>query len=172
MQQQKKRAVGRNIYLDDKGRDIYYDRISKNGYIITEADMRKFYYYQNRYVLILIAIVLGYNFIASLQTCILIGVVAGVIAEWTFRKKFLPSLTMLVGFKPEKRIPPYQQIAQNDPKNKIILKAVLYMLLAVLLVLNAWIEQLSSALFVLSCLVALVSVYAAVMNLLAIKEVK
>ena len=49
---------GRNIYLDRQGQTVYYDPISKCGYIIDKKVEGKFFVYKNRFVLILMIMIL------------------------------------------------------------------------------------------------------------------
>ena len=39
---------GRNIYLDRNGQTVYYDWLTKKGYLIDKKDEGKFYVYKNR----------------------------------------------------------------------------------------------------------------------------
>ena len=48
---------GRNIYLDRQGQTVYYDSISKCGYIIDKKVEGKFFVYKNRFVLILMIMI-------------------------------------------------------------------------------------------------------------------
>lgn len=168
----KKHASGRNIYVDERGRDVYYDRFTKNGYLIQEKNLKSYFMYQNRFILVIIGIILGYNFLASLETCIIIGVIVAIIIEIMFRRKYLPSLITIQGFKPEKKLPVYKQIADGEARGKVILKTFLYLAMSILLVLNAYIEKLEFPMFALSVVVAIISLYACAVNAIALTKMK
>ena len=63
MAQKNQTAVsGFSIYQDKHGRDVYYDFITKNGYLILESNVTKFNFYQKRLIIPLIAFALLLNY--------------------------------------------------------------------------------------------------------------
>lgn len=48
------RLSGRNIYTDKKNRTIYYDGLTKQGYLIEKKDENKIVFFKNRIVIILL----------------------------------------------------------------------------------------------------------------------
>ena len=49
---------GRNIYTDKKKRVIYYDSLTKQGYLVDKKSEGPIMFYQNRLVIILFAAIL------------------------------------------------------------------------------------------------------------------
>ena len=63
-------------------------------------------------------------------------------------------------------------VGQNKAKGKVIVLIVLYLLLAVLVILNAYVEKYSVGLCVLSGGIALVGVYFAILHIVALTKMK
>ena len=52
------RLSGRNVYTDKRKRTIYYDRLTKQGYLIHKQNENRILFFQNRFVIILFAAIL------------------------------------------------------------------------------------------------------------------
>ena len=65
---------GRNIYLDRQGQTVYYDPISKCGYIIDKKVEGKFFVYKNRFVLILMIMILFSEYFPSWKEVVITGI--------------------------------------------------------------------------------------------------
>ena len=128
---------GMNIYYDDKNRSIYYDRFTKQGYLIQDKNSREYYMYQNRYMFVAIAVILASGFISDFWICLSAGICALVVFEYMFRMKFLKSLSVVGGFVPNRKSGLVQAATTPEEKNKLLLKAGLYLALSILLVVNA-----------------------------------
>ena len=72
----------------------------------------------------------------------------------------------------ERRVSALQYIVENKAKGKVIVLIVLYLLLAVLVILNAYVEKYSVGLCVLSGGIALVGVYFAILHIVALTKMK
>lgn len=141
--QSKPRVAGASIYKDKRGRDVYYDRFTHNGYLILESNVKSFQFYQNRllFPLIIFALLLNFNFGSMHIGWIEAGVVALIALfglEFFFRFKYLKSLTIIPNFVPENKLSFIEQVNEKNEKNPLILKAFLYMLLGVVLILYAY----------------------------------
>ena len=55
---EKIRLSGRNIYTDKRKRTIYYDFVTKQGYLIEKKNENSALFYKNRFVVILFAAIL------------------------------------------------------------------------------------------------------------------
>jgi hypothetical protein len=71
---------GFSVYQDKHGRDVYYDFITKNGYLILESNAGQFSLYQKRFIipLIVFALLLNYR-IGSFYFDIYIAALAAII---------------------------------------------------------------------------------------------
>ena len=128
---EKIRLSGRNIYTDKKGRVIFYDMITKKGYLVDKKHENSALFFKNRFVVLLFAAILfGATFLTWLQAAVAWAVMMA-IAEF-----------------------------------------VLYLLLAVLVILNAYVEKYSVGLCVLSGGIALVGVYFAILHIVALTKMK
>lgn len=156
---EKIRLSGRNIYTDKKGRTIYYDFVTRQGYLIDKKSENSAQFYKNRLVIILFAAILfAGTFLTWIQAIIAWAVMMAV-AEVMFRRSFLKKLEKVTDVDFEKRVSALQYTMENKEKGRIILLAVLYLALAVLVVLNAYMEKYSPELLILSGGIALVGVY-------------
>ena len=152
---EKIRLSGRNIYTDKKGRVIFYDMITKKGYLVDKKHENSALFFKNRFVVLLFAAILfGATFLTWLQAAVAWAVMMA-IAEFAFRRGFLKKLEVV-----------------NEAKGKVLVLIVLYLLLAVLVILNAYVEKYSVGLCVLSGGIALVGVYFAILHIVALTKMK
>ena len=159
---EKIRLSGRNIYTDKKGRVIFYDMITKKGYLVDKKHENSALFFKNRFVVLLFAAILfGATFLTWLQAAVAWAVMMA-IAEFAFRRGFLKKL----------EVSALQYIVENKAKGKVIVLIVLYLLLAVLVILNAYVEKYSVGLCVLSGGIALVGVYFAILHIVALTKMK
>ena len=157
---EKIRLSGRNIYTDKKGRVIFYDMITKKGYLVDKKHENSALFFKNRFVVLLFAAILfGATFLMA-------------IAEFAFRRGFLKKLEVVNDVDFERRVSALQYIVENKAKGKVIVLIVLYLLLAVLVILNAYVEKYSVGLCVLSGGIALVGVYFAILHIVALTKMK
>ena len=88
---EKIRLSGRNIYTDKKGRVIFYDMITKKGYLVDKKHENSALFFKNRFVVLLFAAILfGATFLTWLQAAVAWAVMMA-IAEFAFRRGFLTS---------------------------------------------------------------------------------
>lgn len=169
---EKIRLSGRNIYTDKSGRAIYYDMITKKGYLVDKKRENAAQFFKNRFVILLFAAILfGGTFMTWLQAAIAWAVMV-VIAEISFRFGFLKKLEVVTDINFEHRVSALQYIVENKGKGKIVALIVLYLLLAVLVMLNAYTEKYSIGLFVFSGGIAVVGIYFAVLHIIALTKIK
>lgn len=137
------------IYIDKKNRYIYKDFFSKSAYVIDKNSISVFKRYQNRYLIALALVALGYNFIFDVKTWVIIALGVLVILETLFRVKFLKSLEKV----------DTQKLKLSNKLDKISvgrtrILSVLYLALGVLLIVNAIMEKLDTTAFILSVIAA------------------
>jgi small-conductance mechanosensitive channel len=164
---EKIRLSGRNIYTDKKGRVIFYDMITKKGYLVDKKHENSALFFKNRFVVLLF----GATFLTWLQAAVAWAVMMA-IAEFAFRRGFLKKLEVVNDVDFERRVSALQYIVENKAKGKVIVLIVLYLLLAVLVILNAYVEKYSVGLCVLSGGIALVGVYFAILHIVALTKMK
>lgn len=91
---------GFSIYQDKKGRTVYYDWISKNGYIIPES---KYNSYTNYSIRLVISVLVGYLSALFLDNNYLAGTLIGISTyiayTFVFHKRFLSTLSIIPNFK-------------------------------------------------------------------------
>ena len=145
------KVSGINVFYDAKDRPIYFDRFSKNGYLIKDVE-KTYNFYSMRFAIGIIGAIISYAFNLSIAVCIGIGVVLYVFMEFQFRR-FLRNLTVYKDFKPEKKIGRIEA-EMGMETNKITLKGFLFLVLAVLLVLNCLEEQYTGVAMIINYILA------------------
>ena len=169
---EKIRLSGRNIYTDKKGRIIYYDMITKKGYLVGKQNENSAVFFKNRFAIILFAaILLGGTLLSGVQAVIAWAVMMA-LAEFTFRMSFLKKLEPVKDVDFEKRVSALRYIVENKNKSKVVALAILYLLLAVLVVANAYVEKYSLGLCVFSGCISLVGLYFAALHIMALTKMK
>lgn len=164
--------TGRNIYLDNHGQTVFYDILTKKGYIIDSKVESKFYLLKNRFFLIAIAIILFGEYFSSWIQAALTGAVICILIELYFRFMFLKGLREAKKFDRGKRQTMLlATIESNEPK-KALLRAVLYCAFAILIIANALMIKADIAIMVVSVLLCIVASYCAVINIIALVKMR
>ena len=169
---EKIRLSGRNIYTDKRGRTIYYDLVTRRGYLIDKANENSAVFYKNRFVVILFAAILfGATFLSWLQALIAWAIMMA-LAEFAFRRVFLKKLDPVTDVDFERRVSALQYIIENKERGRVIVLAFLYLLFAVLIILNAYVEKYSVGLLIFSGCLALVGFYFGILHIIALTKMK
>lgn len=164
--------AGSNIYLDLYGETVYYNFFDKNGYIVSKQMEQKFKVFYYRYSIIFIIMILLGDYFNSLLNTFLVGIGVVGIIELYFRFIFLKQLKVIKNFKRERKTSMLESIIKSNEKEKIVMKACAYVLLSVLIVINA-IQQNFNVLFLtLSMLGAVYSLYIGIINAIALSKIK
>ena len=169
---EKNRLSGRNIYTDKKGRVIFYDMLTKKGYLVDKSSENAAVFFKNRFVVILFAAILfGATFLSVLQAVIAWAVMMA-LSEFAFRMSFLKKLEPVTDVDFERRVSALQYIVENKERGRIIVLIILYFLFSVLVLLNAYTENYSVKLWVFSGCLAVVGVYFGVLHIVALIKMK
>lgn len=131
-------ASGMNVYYDQRDQPVYYDRFTKKAYLLKDVE-KTYQLYSMRFFLSFSAMVLIYAFSIPLWGCVLLGVAIYAFMEFKFRR-FLSRLTQYRNFIPEQKVSRFDAESQAGFK-KVLIKLILFLLLGVLLILNAYQEQ-------------------------------
>lgn len=153
---------GPHIYLDERGRCVYFDVFSKNGYILANNES-KYKQLSMRFMLGLIALILMLMFNMPIWICILVGILVYGFMEYKFRR-FLNTLTKIENFKCNEKAKSSGTIKSMDT-NKVWVKFFCLVLFAVLIVVNAQNEGYSGMYLYLNYIVCALSVIYALYHL-------
>ena len=127
---------GFSVYHDDKNRTIYYNRLNHRGYVIKPRDFTTFRTFSKRLFAALAVIVLMFSFENAFNTMPYIPIGVGILVYAIMQFKFysfLHQCTMVANFDPKKAYGQIQ-ILSVTPMRSLLLRALLYILLAVLIV--------------------------------------
>lgn len=163
---------GRNIYLDRYGDAVYYNIFDKNGYIVSKQMEQKFRIFYYRYSIIVFVMILLGDYFYSLQNTLLIGGGFTALIELYFRLFFLKKLKVIKNFKREHKTSRLESTINSKEKEKTIMKACAYILLSVLIIVNAIQQNFNVIFLALSAVVAVYSVYIAIINTIAFTRIK
>lgn len=135
----KTKVTGFNIYKDKLNRDIYYDFITKEGYVITAKNLSKFNFYKKRFIIPIITFALTYTLnIAGFEFGIAgasaLAVIAIVVTEYIFRFKFLKSAITVPNFVPNKQENYFHELASSSDFLALVVKGILYIILGITLI--------------------------------------
>ncbi len=169
---EKIRLSGRNIYTDKRKRTIYYDWVTKKGYLIEKKNENSALFFKNRFVVILFAAILFGATFLTWQQAVIAGAVMLALAEVTFRISFLKKLEPVTDVDFEKRISALEYIVTEKEEGRVIALAVLYLAFAVLVILNAIQQKYAVGLMVFSGCLALVGVYFSVLHVIALVKIR
>lgn len=162
--------AGTNIYLNRAGNTVYYNVFDKKGYIVGHKIEQKFRLFYYRYFIVIALLVLLGDYFKTFGNTLLVGAVAVVITEFYFRKVFLKKLKSINDFKRERKVSKIEMIIKSEEKEKTVMKICAYIVLSVLIVINAIQQNYNSAFMILSILAAVYAVYSAVINGVAISK--
>lgn len=165
------RLSGRNIYTDKQNRTIYYDKVTKKGYLIESKQVQAASFYKNRFVIAVIAAILLAATILTPVQSVIAGAVMLVLAELAFRLSFLKKLEPVDNVDFEKRVSALQYIVEEKGKGRVLSLAILYLVAAVLVVLNALEQQYDTPAMILSGCVALIGIYFSVLHFVGLAKI-
>lgn len=163
---------GHNIYLDMYGDTIYYNIFNKNGYIVSKAMEQKFKLFYYRYSIIFIILILLGDYFNTFQNTLLFGVGLIALSEFYFRVFFLNKLKVIKNFKRERKVSILENTIKSKEKEKTIMKAGAYILLSILIILNAIQQNLNSIFISISAIMSLFSLYYGIINIIAFVKMK
>lgn len=163
---------GFNLYKSIYGDTVYYNTFDKNGYIVSKQVEPQFRIFYNRYSIIIVFLILLADYFNSFQTTLFVGAISVILSELYFRLIYLKKLKCINNFNRTKKISKLDSIIQSNEKEKSIMKSCAYIVLSVLIVINA-IQQNYNLIFVLlSIVVSVYSLYAAGINIIAFNKIK
>ncbi|NLC96130.1 MAG: hypothetical protein GX675_00955 [Erysipelotrichaceae bacterium] len=172
MSTKKKIIAGKNIYKDNKNRDVLYVKSKKNGYIIQEKDQSSYTLYSNRFYISIIAGILAANFNIPLIYCIIASIILAVFLQYRYQTHFLPSLVVISNFKPANKVSTLDaMVAEKDKKRNLTL-ALLYVLFGVLIVINGIQMKVSYLILFGNILICIAAIYMGIMNFIAFTRIK
>lgn len=167
--------AGKDTYRDTHGNLIYYDRKKNIAYRITSKDENTFATYRSRYALALVMFVFLY-FLFNLNIVISAGLSIGaaLFLEWRYRC-FLKNMVQSTGFIKKDKIRSIDETIDLTT-GALVLRIVLYGLLAVLLVVNTFVSDNvigNRPIIVISYMVAILAGYMAVnYGMMAVRKSK
>ncbi len=139
---QKSVINGLFIYHDPKKGCVYYDFISKNGYILTKSDYSTYSKFSMLKLLSLTSIYLLIELLNfKLWQALITGISLFIIIEIIFRKTFIYKLPIIHNYQRCKKENIYVGLSRNMSYPMLILSLLASLSLAILMVLYAYTEK-------------------------------
>lgn len=129
-------------------------------------------FFKNRFTIILFAAILCAGTFLTWTQAVLAGVITTVVVELYFRLSYLKNLEVVTDIDFERRISSIDYIVKNKSRGRVGALCVLYFLFAVLVVLNAYMEQYNLGLLLLSGGLSLVGLYFGILHAIAFFQMK
>lgn len=155
--------AGNRLYIDKKRRIIYDSPLLHQYLYLPKQDYKKFNRYKTRYLvsaatfLILVIALDSWTSLPSVYSFVISAAVGMLVLggfEYSFYK-FQKSLSVAKNFSKENALPTIEQTVSPEVRSRCILRMVLYVILGVLLVFNAY-DQHYSPWIIAACWAALV----------------
>ncbi|MEG0050985.1 MAG: hypothetical protein RR712_02305 [Terrisporobacter sp.] len=162
--------AGMNIYLNTSGNTVYYNVFDKKGYIVGHKIEQKFRLFYYRYFMVITLLVLLGDYFKSFTNTLLVGGVAVIVVEVYFRKIFLKQLKSIDNFKRDRKVDKLELIVKNRDKDKIIMKSCAYVVLSILIIINAIQQNYNLAFMTLSGMISIYGVYSVILNGMALRK--
>lgn len=166
-----KRLSGKNIYTNKRNQTIYYDQMTKKGYLIPQQKEKTCYIFQHRLILIFLITIVCSEYLNTWQQILLVGAGLCTIAEILFRATFLSSLRRVTTVDKSTKKSLLETIIYQNDKKKAILKCVLYCAFSILIILNAYLQKATVLIYTLSFFISLNSVYYAVVHFIGFHKI-
>lgn len=164
--------TGRNIYIDKRNRTVYYDVFTKIGYVIPPEDERKMFLYKNRLAIILFAAILTIDTVFNIIVAAILGIALFLIIEAYYRFFIFKKFKVSSSFDREKRKSQLKTIVETNEKGKSIILIGLYIAFSILVIINAYSQNYTIWVMILSYAFSLFGVYSASIHIIAITKMK
>lgn len=133
---------GLNLYTDRKGRLIYYNPLLKKAWQVPKHDEKKFSSFKARFIfsaatLLVLCLVFNDWFHWPIWIAVLLSLAVFIVLEILF-VRFLNTLPPVNNFDKTKLTHTYDLTITEKDRSRAILRLILYVVLGVLLVVNAY----------------------------------
>ncbi|MEY8380712.1 hypothetical protein [Ileibacterium valens] len=154
---------GLNLYIDKKNRIIYYNPLVKKAVMIPKSDYRKFNMYRTRYLAVIsafliMAILFEEWFHWPLWLAFVLSLIIYAGFEFSFYK-FVNRLPDAPKFNKESCVHTYDLSIQPKDRTRAKVKIVLYFILGILLVVNAYQMNYDPSMLIM-CWIAMICCFA------------
>lgn len=155
------------VYKDNQNRTIYINRFYDHAFIINKKDEATFNKLCNRFIIPVLVVIAFSIFKISLIYSIIAGIFSFLILMYSFHMKFLKSIPHIEISKIETKLTTISSISDNNSKNKLLLKSILFTFIAILLPLNAVVSKMNNSLMIGSSISAIIVIYFAYKHFMA-----
>ena len=145
------------IYHDPKKGCVYYDIISKNGYVMSRSDYQSYSKFSFLKLLSIVSIYLFVQFFSiELWLAAVIGIGLFIAIEVIFRKTFIYNMPVVENYKPIKKDRLYVSMAKNMSMGRLIITTLVAITASTLIIIYARMENFEGLNLIVTYLMALV----------------
>ena len=130
--------TGKNLY-HIKNQTIYYDSLTKKGYIVTNSNVKDFTSWQMRLPLIIIVVCVLILLKVNPLIALAIGIVIYAVAEYLFRKQFLANLPVSTSFKKPASLGFFKDIAARYTSTTLKIMGIMFFVMAVTMFITSFV---------------------------------
>ena len=130
--------TGKNLY-HIKNQTIYYDTLTKKGYIITNANVKDFTSWQMRLPLIIIVVCVLILLQVNPLIALAIGIIIYAIVEYLFRKSFLGNLSISTNFKRPASLGFFKDIAARYTTTTLKIMGAMFFVMAITMIITSFV---------------------------------
>ena len=126
------------LYKDEQNRTIYINRLHNKAFIISPNDMKKFNTYGNRYFIpVLVYVCLDLLKLPNYINLIL-SIISFILILLFFHLSYLPKLSSTNKFTIKENLNKSHILSKEIEPNKLLIKALLFLIIGLLLPVNAY----------------------------------
>lgn len=156
------------IYHDPKYGTVYYDIFKRNGYVLTKSDYPSYSKFSILKIICLISIFLFVEFFEmDIWKAAVIGIFLYICMEVISRVTFVYKLPVINNYKPIKKEMPYQAMAKNMSKLKIVITSLIALTTTILIVIYANMQKFEGINLYTTYLLALIMAFLFICGLIA-----
>ncbi len=155
------------VYQDINGRTLYFNYFYKNAFIINKKDEKKFNLYANRFVVPVLAFIIFISLEFNVLTSTIAFVFSLFVMSFMFHKSFLKSLSTVEKYELKPKQDKINKLVNTNQKTNLLVKALLFILIGILLPINAYLNNTEISYLVISSFLAIFVLYQAIIHLKA-----
>lgn len=157
------------IYQDPKKGTIFYDILTRKGYVLTSSNVRKYILFSSSFSIALVIAILGYTlFQLKIVPTLIVFVLAYLLLEIFFRVTFIYKLPVADNFKTFKKDNIFMSLAKNYSATRLIILIVLLLVLTILMPLYAKIANLDQVSTIGSYIISILTFVFAIISIIGL----
>ena len=157
------------IYQDPKRGTVFYDILTRKGYVLTSSDVKKYVLYSSTFsIAIAIAVLAHTLFHLPISYAVILFAFIYILSELIFRFTFFYKLPVAENWTPNKKDNLVTSFAKNYSKARLIILIVLLLILTILMPIYAKVSNLDQLSTIGAYIVSAITAIFAIINIIAL----